>query len=77
VEANMTGRNNGPSGGPLRRWRTRRVRRVTGCLLWLATILLVLLVLSILFGGFQRGSKVGGSGRVHAVPAVVSRDGPA
>jgi hypothetical protein len=31
-----------------------------GCLLWLLTLLLVLLVLSILFGGFQRGTKTGG-----------------
>ena len=31
-----------------------------GCLLWVLTLLLVLLVLSILFGGFQRGTRVGG-----------------
>jgi hypothetical protein len=56
-----------------RRPRSRRLRRVTGCLMWVATILLVLLVLSILFGGFQRGSKVGGSGQPHVVPAAASR----
>lgn len=40
-------------------WRRRRNRRVFGCLLWVLTLLLVLLVLSILFGGFQRGTKTG------------------
>lgn len=59
-----------------RRPRSRRVRRITGCLLWVATILLMLLILSILFGGFQRGSRVGGSGQVHAVPAAASRGAP-
>jgi hypothetical protein len=54
-----------PSPPPDRRglWRrrSRRFRRTTGCLMWVATLLLVLLVLSLLFGGFQRGAKVGGA----------------
>lgn len=60
-------------------WRWRRRRRAWGCLLWLATLLIVLLVLSLLFGGFQRGNKVGGGAghpvRVQAPLSVGS--GPA
>jgi ABC-type Fe3+ transport system permease subunit len=50
-------------------WRRRRNRRVFGCLLWVLTLLLVLLVLSILFGGFQRGTKTG-LGQVPAARPV-------
>lgn len=49
------------AGGPWQ-WpwrRRRRRRRMRGCLLWLLTLLAVLLVLGLLFGGFQRGTKVG------------------
>jgi hypothetical protein len=42
-----------------RRWRPRR--RVTGCLLWIVGLLVVLIILSLLFGGFQMGSKAGGA----------------
>lgn len=50
-------------GGPWRwRWRRRRRRRLLGCIGWVLTLLLVLLVLSVLFGGFQRGDKVGDGG---------------
>ena len=42
-------------------WRRQhRRRRTVGCALWLLTLLVVLLVLSLLFGGFQRGKKTGG-----------------
>jgi ABC-type Fe3+ transport system permease subunit len=50
-------------------WRRRRRRRIFGCLLWVLTLLLVLLVLSILFGGFQRGTRAGG-GQVPAAATV-------
>ena len=43
-------------------WRRRRHRRLFGCLLWILTLLLMLLVLSLLFGGFQRGIRAGGAG---------------
>jgi hypothetical protein len=62
-------------GGPWQwQWRRRhRRRRVVGCALWLLTLLVVLLVLSILFGGFRRGSRVG-EGDAHLVrPAVVQQ----
>jgi len=42
--------------------RPRRPRgRLTGCLLWLLGLIIVLVVLSLLFGGFQKGSKVNGT----------------
>jgi hypothetical protein len=44
-----------------RRGRTRRGRRA-GCLLWVVILLVVLVVLSLLFGGFQMGTKAGGDG---------------
>ena len=46
-------------GGP------RQRRRLTGCLFWILALVLVLLVLSLLFGGFNKGTKVGGAGDVH------------
>jgi hypothetical protein len=43
-----------------RRWRPRR--RATGCLLWIVGVIVVLIILSLLFGGFQMGTKAGGAG---------------
>lgn len=60
----------GPWQWPWRRQRRRR--RVFGCLLWILTLLLMLLVLSILFGGFQRGSKVGGGDGRPVRPDMVA-----
>jgi hypothetical protein len=49
------------AGGPWQwQWRRRRRSRTMGCALWLLTLLAVLLVLALLFGGFQRGTKTGG-----------------
>jgi hypothetical protein len=48
-----------------RSWRPRR--RLTGCLLWILGLIVVLVILSLLFGGFQKGTKVGGAG----LPALV------
>ena len=45
------------SGGP----RTPR-RRLTGCLLWIVGLIVVLVILSLLFGGFQKGTKAGSDG---------------
>jgi hypothetical protein len=46
------------SGGG-RGWRSQR--RLTGCLLWVLGLIVLLFVLSLLFGGFQMGTKVGGA----------------
>ena len=49
-----------------------------GCLLWVLALLLVLLVLSILFGGFQRGTRVGGAGfPARPAPALTPPPPPA
>jgi hypothetical protein len=62
----------GGVGGPWQwQWRrSRRRRRTVGCFLWVLTLLIVLLVLSILFGGFRRGSQVGDA-PAHAVRAAL------
>jgi hypothetical protein len=66
--------------GPRRRWRPKS--RAGGCLLWIVLLILVLIVLSVLFGGFQKGTKAGGLGfgpvavvavRVVAVRVVALR----
>ena len=46
----------------------RRKIRARGCLLWLLALVVVLLALSLMFGGFQKGTKAGGAG----APAPVS-----
>jgi hypothetical protein len=35
--------------------------RAIGCLLWLVVLILVLIVLSIVFGSFQKGTRVNGA----------------
>ncbi len=44
------------------RWYGRRDRRrrpwVVGCLIWLIALVVILIVLSLLFGGFTKGTKV-------------------
>jgi hypothetical protein len=71
--ASWSAAGSGPDGRSRWRWgRRRRRHRAVGCLLWLATLLLVLLVLSLLFGGFNRGAKTG-DGPAHAVPSAVTR----
>ena len=77
-----------PARTARRRWGAPRVRsarqrwgpprRLTGCLLWIAGLIVVLIVLSLLFGGFQMGTKAGGAGvlaplRIGAVLAAGSR----
>ncbi len=53
-----------PSRRPARSagWRWRPRRRLTGCLLWIVGLIVVLIILSLLFGGFQMGTKAGGAG---------------
>jgi hypothetical protein len=51
-------------------WRRQHRRgRAFGCLLWLLTLAVVLVVLSLLFGGFERGHKTGGAGAPGPVTA--------
>jgi hypothetical protein len=62
------------TGGPWQwQWRRQhRGRRRLGCALWLLTLVVVLLVLSLLFGGFHRGTKTGGLGAPHPVAAPLA-----
>jgi hypothetical protein len=41
--------------------RRRRMSRPAGCLALIVVLLVLLIALSIMFGGFQRGSKASGS----------------
>jgi hypothetical protein len=56
-----------------RRWRPRT--RAGGCLLWILVVIIVLIVLSLLFGGFQKGTKAGGLGAPPRVPAAAAPAG--
>ena len=54
----------------LLRPRERRPRsRLTGCLVWILALIVLLIILSLLFGGFRKGTKVGDG---PAWPAVTT-----
>jgi type IV secretory pathway TrbL component len=40
----------------------KRMPRLVGCLIWLIALVVVLIVLSLLFGSFTKGTKVNGLG---------------
>jgi ABC-type transporter Mla maintaining outer membrane lipid asymmetry permease subunit MlaE len=40
----------------------RRRPRLVGCLIWFIALVVILIVLSLLFGGFTKGTKVSGLG---------------
>ncbi len=56
------------------RWYGRRDERrrpwVVGCLIWLIALVVILIVLSLLFGGFTKGTKVSGSGPLAPLAAA-------
>jgi hypothetical protein len=54
------------------RWRWPR-SRAGGCLLWIVLLIVILIILSLMFGGFQKGTKSSGLGPVpgHPVAAAV------
>lgn len=56
-------------GGPGPR---RRRSRLTGCLLWVLLLIIGLVVASLMFGGFQKGTKVGIGGAPP--PTMVTAD---
>jgi len=55
-----------------RRWRPRS--RAVGCLLWVVLLIVILIVLALAFGGFQKGSKYSalGAGSPHPAAAAVA-----
>lgn len=55
------------------RYRSRRARPA-GCLLWLLILIGVLVILSLFFGSFQKGTKAGG---LPAPPPAPAATGPA
>lgn len=68
---NRFGRREG-YGGRRRRWPRSRAG---GCLLWIVLLIVILIVLSVLFGGFQKGTKASGLGLAPSV-SVVSLQAP-
>ncbi len=62
----LSGRRQG-YGGRRRRWPRSRAG---GCLLWIVLLIVILIVLSVMFGGFQKGTKESGLGRAPAVSAA-------
>jgi hypothetical protein len=53
--------------------RTRRRSRPVGCMIWAIAIFIVLLVLSILFGGFHQGTRA--SGPAHGTSVSLALTG--
>ena len=49
-----------------RRRRAGQRRRMTGCLLWIVGLIIALVLLSLLFGGFRKGTKA--LGTISPVP---------
>jgi hypothetical protein len=52
-----------------RRWPRSRAG---GCLLWVLLLIVILIVLSLMFGGFRKGTKAGGPGDVRASGSAVA-----
>ncbi|HEY7147351.1 MAG TPA: hypothetical protein VH637_24140 [Streptosporangiaceae bacterium] len=53
-------------------WRRRPRSRASGCLLWILGLIIILIILSVLFGGFQKGTKVGGLAPLAHPPATTA-----
>jgi hypothetical protein len=69
--------------GALRERRRRPRSRARGCLLWIVLLIAILIVLSVLFGGFQKGTKPNGLGPLShsctsctSAPAVLGPANP-
>jgi len=70
---------NRPDGYGTRRRRRWPRSRAAGCLLWIVLLIVILIVLSVLFGGFQKGTKTNGLGHwctsCTSAPMVTGRPG--
>jgi hypothetical protein len=53
------------------RWMPRS--RGAGCLLWILVLIVVLVVASVVFGSFQKGTRVNGGSLTRNVPVVTIR----
>ncbi len=58
----------GPAGSHGTRPRRPRAK-LTGCLLWLLVLGILLIILSLMFGGFHKGTNAG-SGLPHRPPSA-------
>ena len=60
-------------------WRRKRgsggPRRLAGCLLWIVALIIVLVIMSLLFGGFQKGTRLGGDGAPRPFPVTAAGPG--
>jgi hypothetical protein len=56
----------------LRRRERRPRSRLVGCLLWILALIVLLIVLSLLFGGFRKGTKAAAAGLSPPTFAAVS-----
>jgi hypothetical protein len=52
-----------------RRWPRSRAG---GCLLWILLVIVILIVLSLMFGGFRKGTKAGGLGYLRTSSTVAA-----
>jgi hypothetical protein len=63
--------------GPRRRWRPRS--RARGCLMWVLILIVVLVVLALMFGGFHKGTlfhkDTGSSGQARFGTSYSSQAG--
>lgn len=57
-------------GWRVRRGERQRRPRLVGCLVWILALIVLLIILSLLFGGFRKGTKAGAG---PAAPVVASR----
>ena len=48
----------------------KRMPRLVGCLIWFIALVVILIVLSLLFGGFTKGTKVSGLGQPAPLAAA-------
>jgi hypothetical protein len=58
-------------GTRTRRERGPRSRRI-GCLFWILILIGVIIVLSLLFGGFQKGTKTGALGGLQGLSGEIT-----
>lgn len=67
-------------GWPFRSRGRRPRSRLAGCLVWILALIVLLIVASLLFGGFRKGTKAAGPGppvAAAAAPWVVGGAGHA
>jgi hypothetical protein len=60
-------------GSPGAAGRPRRSRAI-GCLMWLIALIIILIIASLLFGGYQKGTKATGTSTGTGAPSAVMTD---